>query len=186
MLKIFKNFKAGHVLKQICQIKKTLAQNQLRLNSGIMNNTKPIVWIDMEMTGLNLKNDKILEIACLITDHELNIIAEGPNVIIHQPDSILLDMNEWCTKTHTATGLLKASQESKITVEQAEDMVLTFIQQYTKRNEVPLAGNTVYMDRYFLIDHMPKIHNYLHYRIIDVTSIKECCQRWNPEIHKNR
>lgn len=139
----------------------------------------------MEMTGLDIKKDKIIEIACLITDYQLNLIAEGPNLIINQPDSLLMAMDKWCTNTHTATGLFKACQESKITEDQAEDMVLTFIQQYTKRNESPMAGNTIYMDRYFLMENMPKIHNYLHYRIIDVTSIKECCHRWNPDMHKN-
>lgn len=185
MLKIFKIFNVLPVLKKIFLIRETPALNQPKNKTVIMSNTKPIVWIDMEMSGLEVKKDRILEIACLITDHQLNIIAEGPNVIIHQPDSLLLHMNEWCTKTHTATGLLRACQESRITEEQAEDMVLTFIQQYTKRNEAPLAGNTIYMDRFFLMSQMPKIHNYLHYRIIDVSSMKECCQRWNSAIHKN-
>uniref|UniRef100_A0A336M2I7 Probable oligoribonuclease n=1 Tax=Culicoides sonorensis TaxID=179676 RepID=A0A336M2I7_CULSO len=190
MLKIFKNLPVVPVIKKLFKNTRlipaqTVLPKQDAPISVIMANTKPIVWIDMEMTGLDVKKDRIIEIACLVTDHELNVIAEGPNVIINQPDSLLLHMNSWCMKTHTESGLLKASQESKITEEQAEDMVLTFIQQYTKRNEAPLAGNTIYMDRFFLIEQMPKIHNYLHYRIIDVSTIKELCQRWNPEMHKN-
>lgn len=185
MLKILEKLNVVPVIKQIFQVKATPqvpAQNQPRVRSAIMANTKPIVWIDMEMTGLNVEKDRIIEIACLITDHQLNTIAEGPNVVIHQPDTLLLSMDDWCTKTHTATGLFKACQESTVSEAQAEEQVLTFIQQYTKKSESPLAGNTIYMDRYFLIAQMPKIHNYLSYRIVDVSSIKECCHRWHPEI----
>lgn len=151
-----------------------------------MTNKKPIVWVDMEMTGLDLKKDRIMEIACIITDSQLNVIAEGPNVIVHQPDSLLLNMDSWCTKTHTKTGLLNACQRSSFSEKEAEDMILSFIQLHTKRNEAPLAGNTIYMDRLFLREQMPRIDNWLHYRIIDVTSIKELCHRWNHEIYKNR
>ncbi|XP_063698110.1 oligoribonuclease, mitochondrial [Culicoides brevitarsis] len=185
MLKFFKKLTTVPFLKRIVPVSEVPVENPPKPKRKPMANTKPIVWIDMEMTGLDVHQDRIMEIACLITDHQLNIIAEGPNVIIKQPDALLQGMNEWCTKTHTATGLYKACQESKITESQAEDMVLTFIQQYTKRNEAPLAGNTIYMDRFFLMHQMEKVNNYLNYRIIDVSSIKECCQRWNPEMHKN-
>lgn len=145
--------------------------------------TKPIVWIDCEMTGLDLHKDRLMEIACVVTDHNLNVIAEGPNIVINQPDSLLTTMDSWCTNTHTKTGLLQACRDSKITEQQAEDVVLTFIKKYVKIHEAPLAGNTIYMDRLFLREQMPKIDKYLHYRVIDVSSIKELCRRWNTTIY---
>lgn len=148
-------------------------------------NIKPIVWIDCEMTGLDLQKDRLMEIACLVTDSNLKVIAEGPNIIIHQPDALLETMDSWCTKTHTETGLLQQCRESKISEQEAEEMVLTFLRSNVKRKEAPLGGNTIYMDRLFLRLQMPSIDEYLHHRLIDVSSIKELCSRWNANISKN-
>ncbi|XP_037051757.1 probable oligoribonuclease isoform X2 [Bradysia coprophila] len=141
-----------------------------------------LVWMDLEMTGLDYKHDRIMEIACLITDNSMNIIAEGPHLIINQPQSLLDGMNEWCTTTHTQTGLLELCKTSKITEEAAEKELMSFLRQHVKEKASPLAGNSVYMDRLFLKEYMPKIDDYLHYRIIDVSTCKELCKRWNGSI----
>ncbi|CAG9769624.1 unnamed protein product [Ceutorhynchus assimilis] len=143
-----------------------------------------LIWIDMEMTGLNVDQDKIMEIACLVTDSNLNIIAEGPDLIIKQPKDILDNMNEWCIKQHRKTGLTEASLKSQTTLEEAENIILDFLKNHVTSNTCPLAGNSVYMDRFFLIKHMPKLNGYLHYRIVDVSTIKEICRRWNTSVFK--
>ncbi|CAH1173505.1 unnamed protein product [Phaedon cochleariae] len=141
-----------------------------------------IVWIDMEMTGLNVDQDKIMEIACLVTDSNLNIIAEGPEIIINQPKSILDSMDEWCIKQHGKTGLTEACLKSSISLKEAESSVLDFLCKHVEEKQCPLAGNSIYMDRLFLLKHMPKLHDFIHYRIIDVSTIKEICRRWNSRI----
>ncbi|XP_035790385.1 oligoribonuclease, mitochondrial-like [Anopheles albimanus] len=138
-----------------------------------------IVWIDLEMTGLDVESDRILEIACIITDSELNITAKGPNLILHEPDSVLEGMNEWCKKQHRQTGLVEAVKESRLTLQQAEKDILDFIKQYCPAKTCPMAGNSIYMDRLFISKHMPALNEYLHYRVIDVSTIKELCKRWN-------
>ncbi|KAF2898862.1 hypothetical protein ILUMI_07320 [Ignelater luminosus] len=154
---------------------------------SIMSKTYPgrILWLDMEMSGLDIDRDQIMEVACLVTDGDLNIVAEGPNIIVHQPDSVLDNMNEWCTKQHKQTGLTNESRSSTISLEEAEDQLFEFISKNIAKNSSPIAGNSVYMDRLFLRKHMPRVNNYLHYRIIDVSSIKELCRMWRPEIYKN-
>ncbi|XP_067008983.2 oligoribonuclease, mitochondrial isoform X2 [Anabrus simplex] len=140
-----------------------------------------LVWIDMEMTGLDPVNDQILEVACLITDSNLKVIAEHPSLVIHQPDEVLKSMNDWCIENHTKTGLVAASERSNISLEDAERQILEFIKKYTPAGKCPLAGNSVYMDRLFLRQHMPLVENHLHYRIVDVSTIKELCRRWHAD-----
>uniref|UniRef100_A0A146LL48 Probable oligoribonuclease n=1 Tax=Lygus hesperus TaxID=30085 RepID=A0A146LL48_LYGHE len=137
-----------------------------------------IIWIDMEMTGLDPAKDSIMEVACLITNKDLEIVAEGPNLTIHQPLEKLNAMNEWCLEHHTKSGLFKASLESKISLEQAEDELLKFVQRHTPRGKCPLAGNSVYMDKYFLLKYMPRFCGHLHYRILDVSSVKILAKNW--------
>ena len=139
-----------------------------------------LVWIDLEMTGLCPEKDYILEIASLVTDSQLNIIAQGPSLIIHQPDSALQVMNEWVLKQHTKTGLVDAVRKSTITLKQAEQETLNFLGNYCKPSSSPLCGNSVWQDRAFIRTAMPELNNFLHYRIIDVTSIKEVVKRWYP------
>ncbi|XP_068633901.1 oligoribonuclease, mitochondrial isoform X2 [Battus philenor] len=139
---------------------------------------KRIVWVDLEMTGLEIEKDHILEIACLVTNADLDIVATGPNLIIHQPDEILNRMNTWCVAQHGESGLTEASRCSSITVQEAENQVLKFVSQHVYENRSPLAGNSVYMDRLFIRKFMPKLDSYLHYRIIDVSTIKELGKRW--------
>ncbi|KAF0038727.1 hypothetical protein F2P81_009211 [Scophthalmus maximus] len=138
----------------------------------------------MKMTGLIIEEDQIIEMACIITDSDLNILAEGPNLIINQPDELLDGMSEWCKEHHGKSGLTQAVQDSKITLEQAEYEFLSFIRQHTPPGQCPLAGNSVHADKRFLDKHMPQFMHHLHYRIIDVSTIKELCRRWFPEEYK--
>ena len=137
-----------------------------------------LVWIDLEMTGLNYHHDTILEIASIITDTNLNIIAHGPNLIIHQPDEILQRMDPWCIETHSKSGLLAKVQESFISLEEAEQQTLTFIQEHCVKNSAPLCGNTIWFDKLFLKKDMPDIVSYLHYRVVDVTAFKIMLSGW--------
>ena len=140
-----------------------------------------LVWIDLEMTGLCPEKDNILEIASLVTDNQLNTIAQGPSIIVHQPEDALRCMSDWVLKQHTATGLVDAVQKSTITVAQAEQEMLAFLNTYCKPGTSPLCGNSVWQDRNFIRLSMPKLNSFLHYRIIDVTSIKEMVKRWYPD-----
>ncbi|CAK9303627.1 unnamed protein product [Gordionus sp. m RMFG-2023] len=142
-----------------------------------------IVWLDLEMTGLNPNKDKILEIACIITDSNLYVVEEGPNLVIHQEDEVLENMDDWCKAVHEESGLLKAVKESEITVEKACHLYLSFLRfSNIPQGECPLAGNTVYMDRLFLRKYMPSLDQYFHYRTIDVSSVKELAKRWYPGV----
>lgn len=149
-----------------------------------MDKSKLLVWIDLEMTGLDPETDHILEIASLVTDGDLNILAEGPEIIIHQPDEILNSMNEWCIKQHGESGLTERVRSSTITLKEAEKQTLKFIRKYTGRTKVPLCGNSIGQDRMFLLRYMPKITNHLHYRMVDVSSVKEMAVRWYPTFPK--
>lgn len=141
-----------------------------------------IIWVDLEMTGLDLEKDRIIEMACIVTDKNLNIIAKGPNLIINQPDSLLDSMNDWCKKHHGQSGLTDAVKKSDITQLEAEKMMLAFVEQHTLKSTCPLAGNSIHTDKMFLEKYMPDFIKHLHYRIIDVSSIKELCRRWYPHV----
>ncbi|KAL0994581.1 hypothetical protein UPYG_G00124340 [Umbra pygmaea] len=143
-----------------------------------------IVWVDLEMTGLDIEKDQIIEMACIITDSELNVIAEGPNLIINTSDELLDGMDDWCTEHHGHSGLTQAVRDSKISLQQAEYEFLSFIRQHTPPGQCPLAGNSVHADKKFLEKYMPQFMYHLHYRIVDVSTIKELCRRWFPEEYK--
>jgi len=145
-----------------------------------MNSTNNFAWIDLEMTGLNPDHDVILEVACVVTDSQLNIIKEGPSLVIHQPKEILQQMNPWSQEHHALSGLTREVEQSTISVKQAEEQVLTFLQNYCKPETALLAGNSVWQDRIFMRRHMPRIVDFLYYRLIDVTTIKELVDRWYP------
>lgn len=145
-----------------------------------MNLVSNLVWIDLEMTGLDPNRDVILEIACLITDSQLTLIKEGPSLVIYQPKEILDQMNAWSQEQHTLSGLTQAVQRSTISVNQAEEQVLNFLRNYCKPKTALLAGNSVWQDRIFMHRYMPKIVDFLFYRLIDVTTIKELVNRWYP------
>jgi oligoribonuclease len=144
------------------------------------NEAGNLVWLDLEMTGLNIATDVILEIACVITDGNLNIIAEGPSFIINQPEEKLAAMGKWCQDQHGKTGLTDAVRQSIISVEEAEKETISFIKRHCPIHTAVLAGNSVWQDRTFLDKYMPSIVGYLHYRLVDVTTIKELARRWYP------
>ncbi|XP_039953069.1 probable oligoribonuclease [Bactrocera tryoni] len=144
-----------------------------------------IVWMDLEMTGLNSISDKIIEVACLITDKDLKVLTEGLCFAIKHPKEVFEQMNEWCVKQHNESGLVKKCLESNITPERAEKILLDYLQKHVPEGKCPLAGNSIYMDRLFLRHHMPSVDNYLHYRVIDISSIKELCRRWRSDLIKS-
>ncbi|WP_392558223.1 oligoribonuclease [Orbus mooreae] len=145
-------------------------------------NKNNLIWIDLEMTGLDPNRDRIIEIATIVTDSELNILAEGPVIAVSQPDSQLALMDEWNVTTHTRTGLIERVKQSQINEQQAEQLTIDFISQWVPANCSPICGNTIGQDRRFLFNYMPNLEKYFHYRYLDVSTIKELARRWKPEI----
>lgn len=147
-----------------------------------MQNDSNLIWIDLEMSGLDPDKERIIEIATIVTDKDLNILAEGPVMAIHQPKQLLDDMDEWCTKHHGQSGLTQRVIESTTSEAEAESATLEFLAQWVPQGKSPMCGNSIGQDRRFLIRYMKKLHNYFHYRNIDVSSLKELAVRWKPEI----
>ena len=141
-----------------------------------------LIWIDLEMSGLNTETDKIIEIATIVTDSQLNILAQGPVLAVHQPDEVLNNMDEWNTRVHGGSGLTQRVRESTLSEADAERETLAFLQQHVPKNKSPLCGNSICQDRRFLARGMPQLESYVHYRNLDVSSIKELVRRWKPEI----
>ena len=141
-----------------------------------------LVWMDLEMTGLDAATDVILEIATLITDGDLNLVAEGPVLAIHRDDETLAAMDRWNTEHHTASGLVERVRCSKVSETEAEAVTLAFVQRHCERRTAPLCGNTVWQDRRFLMRYMPVLNDHLHYRIVDVSTVKELARRWRPQL----
>ncbi len=137
-----------------------------------------MVWLDLEMSGLDPEKERIIEIATVITDWDLNVIAEGPDLVIHQPDAVLNAMDDWNKKQHVKSGLVEAVKSSEISNEEAEIRTLDFIKQHCHPKQSPLCGNSVHHDRRFLIKYMPQLNEYLHYRHVDVTTVKALVHRW--------
>lgn len=147
-----------------------------------MFNDENLIWIDLEMTGLDPEKNHILEIATIVTDKDLNIIAEGPAFAIYQSELVLAEMDAWCQKQHGRSGLTSRVKESNVTEKYAEKYTLKFLSQYIAPTKSPMCGNTVSQDRRFLIKYMPKLAAYFHYRHIDVSTLKELARRWAPQI----
>jgi oligoribonuclease len=146
-----------------------------------------LVWMDLEMTGLDPTTDVIVEIATLITDDELEIVAEGPDLVIHHPDDVLGRMDPFVVDMHTKSGLLQAIKSSTVTLEEAGAATLAFIRQHVpEERSVPLCGNSIGTDRRFLLAYLPEIEHYLHYRSVDVSSVKELVKRWYPGVDSAR
>lgn len=143
-------------------------------------NADYLVWMDLEMTGLEPDEDVIIEMATIITDGQLNIIAEGPNLVIHQPDHLMDNMNDWCKKYHGDSGLTQRVKESTVSLQQAEQLTLDFIRKHVTEGDAPLCGNSIHQDRRFLVKYMPRLEAWLHYRNVDVSTIKEMVKRWYP------
>lgn len=142
----------------------------------------PLVWIDMEMSGLDPSGCRILEIATVITDGRLEILAEGPDLVVHQPDAVLDAMDEWCTRHHGESGLTDQVRASSVSEAEAEHQTLEFLARFTQAGTSPLCGNSVHQDRRFIARYMPKLDAFLHYRLVDVSTLKELQRRWYPEL----
>jgi oligoribonuclease len=141
-----------------------------------------LVWIDLEMTGLSPETDVILEIATIVTDANLNILAEGPATAITQDEIQLAKMNDWVRTQHTKSGLIERVKHASISLAQAEQETLAFVNSWVEPNTSPLCGNTICMDRRFLYQYMPALEKFFHYRNIDVSTLKELAYRWKPDI----
>lgn len=143
-----------------------------------------LIWLDMEMTGLQPDTDRIIEVAVVITDSELNILAEGPVLVIHQSDAVLDGMDNWNKGTHGRSGLIDKVKASTLTEEQAEAELLAFLKRWVPAGKSPMCGNSICQDRRFMARYMPKLEAFFHYRNLDVSTLKELCKRWEPVIHK--
>ena len=143
-----------------------------------------LVWIDLEMTGLNIERESIIEIATIVTDSELNILAQGPNLAIRVDEKLIEGMDEWNTTHHFGSGLVERIRNEGVSLDIAEKETLDFLEKWVEPNTAPLCGNSVWNDRRFLEKEMPKVAEFLHYRMIDVSTIKELARRWYPEVGK--
>lgn len=139
-----------------------------------------LVWIDLEMTGLDPERERIIEVATLVTDGDLQVIAEGPVIAVHQSDSLLAGMDEWNTRTHGGSGLTERVRNSRIETGEAERQSLDFLRQYVAPGTSPMCGNSIHQDRRFLEREMPELWAFFHYRNLDVSTLKELAKRWNP------
>ena len=150
-----------------------------------MNKKTNLIWIDLEMTGLVPEKDIIIEIATVVTDADLNVLAEGPSLAIHQDNKYLESMDEWNTRQHTKSGLVQRVKESKIFINEAEKQTLDFVMKYVDPGTSPMCGNSICQDRRFLYNYMPKLEKFFHYRHIDVSTLKELAVRWKPDVVSN-
>lgn len=139
-----------------------------------------LVWLDLETSGVDVERRAILEVAMVITDKNLNVIAEGPDLVIYQPKDVLDNLDKWCKKQHRVSGLLDEVRKSSVSLEQAESELISFASQYCPPRECPLCGNSICFDRRFIIRYMPRLDAFLSYRNVDVSSIKELARRWCP------
>jgi oligoribonuclease len=143
-----------------------------------------LIWIDMEMTGLQPDSDRIIEIAVLVTDPQLTIVAEGPLLVVHQPDAVLEAMDSWNKSTHKKTGLIDRVRASRMTEADAERAALAFLSEQVPASNSPMCGNSICQDRRFLARWMPRLEAHFHYRNLDVSTLKELARRWQPELMK--
>ena len=149
-----------------------------------MQDQNNLCWLDMEMTGLNPDSDKIIEVAMIITDKDLNVLAQSEVYAVHQSDEILNGMDAWCTATHARTGLTERVRQSKLDEREVEQKLLEFIRQWIPANTSPMCGNTIHQDRRFMARYMPELEAHLHNRNLDVSTLKELARRWNPPVYK--
>jgi oligoribonuclease len=148
-------------------------------------NDQRLVWVDLEMTGLDPEKERIIEAAVVVTEPDLTVVAEGPVLVIHQSDELLDAMDKWNTSTHGKNGLIDKVKASTLTEAQAETQLLDFLKQYVPAGKSPLCGNTIGQDRRFLVKYMPRLEEFFHYRNLDVSTLKELSLRWKPEVYKS-
>ncbi|UJJ30848.1 oligoribonuclease [Halopseudomonas maritima] len=147
-----------------------------------MQHPDNLIWIDLEMTGLDPDNDVIIEIATIVTDAELNVLAEGPSLAVKQPDALLDGMDEWNTRQHGQSGLTQRVRDSQISAAEAERQTIDFLAKWVPAGKSPMCGNSICQDRRFLYRGMPELEKYFHYRNLDVSTLKELASRWAPEV----
>ena len=147
-------------------------------------NTNHLVWLDMEMTGLDPERERIIELAMIVTDSELNVLAESPSWAVHQSEALLDAMDAWNKGTHGRSGLIERVRASTLDEAAAETLALDFVRQYVPKGASPLCGNTIGQDRRFMVRYMPRLESWFHYRNLDVSTLKELCKRWKPEVAK--
>jgi oligoribonuclease len=147
-----------------------------------MSNADNLIWIDLEMTGLVPETDDIIEIATIVTDKELNVLAEGPPLAIYQPQEVLARMDEWNQRQHGSSGLLARVRASQVSVGAAEQRTLDFLAAWVPAGAAPMCGNSICQDRRFLARHMPRLEKFFHYRNLDVSTLKELARRWAPQV----
>ncbi|WP_073672473.1 oligoribonuclease [Pseudomonas aeruginosa] len=150
-----------------------------------MQNPQNLIWIDLEMTGLDPDRDVIIEMATIVTDSDLNTLAEGPVIAIHQPEEILAGMDEWNARQHGQSGLTQRVRESTVSMAEAEAQTLAFLEQWVPKRSSPICGNSICQDRRFLYRHMPRLEGYFHYRNLDVSTLKELAARWAPQVRES-
>ena len=148
-------------------------------------NEHRLVWLDMEMTGLDPEKERIIEVAVVVTEPDLTVVAEGPVIVIHQTDELLDAMDSWNTGTHGRSGLTARVRASTVTESQAEDQLLAFLTQHVAPGKSPLCGNTISQDRRFMYPYMPRLEAFFHYRNLDVSTLKELAKRWRPDVYKS-
>ena len=141
-----------------------------------------LIWIDLEMTGLDPDSDRIIEVATIVTDADLNTLAEGPVLAVHQSDAVLEAMDEWNTSTHGNSGLTQRVRESSLTERDAELETIAFLKEWVDERTSPICGNSICQDRRFLARYMPELEAFFHYRNLDVSTVKELARRWKPEV----
>lgn len=145
-------------------------------------NAENLIWLDLEMTGLDPQHDRILEVATLVTDKQLNLLAEAPAIAVHQNDAVLAAMGEWCTRQHGQSGLTARVRASQLSEREAEQATLAFVSRYLPPNTSPMCGNSICQDRRFLAHYMPELEKFFHYRNLDVSTLKELAKRWAPGV----
>ena len=155
---------------------------QAPINASARPNEFNLVWVDMEMTGLDPDNDRIIEVAVVVTDSQLNVLAEGPVFAIHQPDEVLDRMDAWNKGTHGRSGLIDRVKASTVSEADAEKTLIDFLNHFVPAAKSPMCGNSICQDRRFMARCMPKLEAFFHYRNLDVSTLKELCKRWKPEI----
>ncbi|NLA50954.1 MAG: oligoribonuclease [Alcaligenaceae bacterium] len=143
-----------------------------------------LIWLDMEMSGLDPEIERVLEVAVVVTEPDLTVVAEGPVIVIHQSDEVLDAMDEWNTTTHGRTGLTERVRASHTTEAEAEQQLIEFLSQHVNKGASPLCGNTVSQDRRFMFKYMPEFERFFHYRNLDVSTLKELAKRWHPEVYR--